>query len=344
MAKQNASGVLRMPYSRQSAKQDLNKKSVALVEKYARIVFVIDENGTPVCSWTNGNYNLDAIVVLGDVSGFGLTILLEIGISRARPYTQAYGRKKKSMHRRHKFFSLNETQIHNLLPFLEEKILVLTRNRVETWKFDTYIMKKPRYHVVNSYGLKERSGDKEKMYIKGARFSVSHEDKLLVGVVIRSELNKRQVCIKSDVAGAGKLAASLLRGYHPDTLRSKKKLAQYSTQKSSIVAAVDFLRKRNFLPHQLFLLLESLSGYSRECVEYILEYMDVDMGEVEKWGMLLDKDLPTFSGAFTYCIQRRRNGENRRDVYDSKRKKWKKMGSKKQDFLVFETALNKTND
>lgn len=320
-----------IPYSRVESQLKLIAQDVGRVKKVARIVVIVDSDGSVLHSRVNHRFELNLIAVIGPAYLHQVVvpeaILLEIGISRARPYHEATGKSGKFIQYRRKIFSLTADQSFRLWLTLENFLLNLTLGTVNGWKLKSW-----RFRHLHKGAMGERE------ILRGGRFSVAEHDKVLLASILRSEVNRRQTSMEFDTGKASKFLSMILRHYSRRTVQSPKTLAYLSAiPGSGIARAIEFLQKRKFLPHALFLIFRNLER--RGCVEVfekVCTLAGIDADEVDAWGQLMNLKTPLFHGAFVWCVPRRRNGEHHRTLYNPTKKRWEKRGFKKQDFLVFE--------
>lgn len=167
--------------------QRMMDRSLALIEKYARFVLVIDKYGFPVSFCKKELYGLNIIAVIGEsiINGtlFPRVILMEIGIWRTKPYRTAnapmgYAEKRLNIKYRTKGGDLTNEQWSNLAPFINDIITTEATQVIEQWR-----SKGPWVVPV---------GDTWKTYEKGVCFSCSFEDQALLASVIRADRKHRE--------------------------------------------------------------------------------------------------------------------------------------------------------
>lgn len=161
-------------------------RSVAMVEKHARFVLVIDKHGFPISYYKKEPYGLNIIAVIGESvindTLFPRVILMEIGIWRTKPYRTAnapmgYAEKRLNLKYRTKGGDLTDEQWGNLAPFINDIITVEASRVIEQWK-----SKKPWVVPV---------GDTWKTYEVGVCFSCSFKDHAFLETVIRADRKHR---------------------------------------------------------------------------------------------------------------------------------------------------------
>lgn len=334
----------RIPYSSKKKVSELNTRDVNLIGRAAKHVFIVDHTGTPFHYRENQHGILDVVAVLGpgekDGVSFDTTVLLEIGYGHTRPYHNSRGVTGEWVHKRRKYVSLTSDQLRNVWPFLEDLLARLAGETISTWK-SPHVKISSRYHKrTKTRGLKVRKEKEDREYLRGVHFSVSMHDPLVLGLVLRSELelDRRQTSLMADLIGALGFLSRIIRRYSERTLRSEKLIAKLDGYpRSGITSCIRFLRKRNFLPHHLSLILDTATPFVHDGLEAILKYTGiVPLDEIKQWGDLLKSDTHIVSNHFIRPIPIRRSGENARKVYDVKKRKWVVRGSRKQDFVVFE--------
>lgn len=183
----------------------LAAKDVEIVKKWGRVILEISPDETKIEISENPNPRLNILVVIGPSEGFGRkwdkVLLLEIGISRTRPYHEARGLNRKneesSIPERRKWFSLSPYQYQLVGPIVFKIIERLAFERVRNWKrgpFSKYPFKLRTPHRYWSRRQKKlfESDGSNRLYReqpKGARFTASLKDEFLIRDICWAELN-----------------------------------------------------------------------------------------------------------------------------------------------------------
>lgn len=166
-------------------------RSVAMVEKHARFVLVIDKHGFPISYYKKEPYGLNIIAVIGESvindTLFPRVILMEIGIWRTKPYRSAnaptgYAEKRLNLKYRTKGGDLTNEQWSNLAPFISDIITVEASRVIKQWK-----SKGPWVVPV---------GDTWKTYEVGVCFSCSFKDHAFLATIIRADRKHRESLVK----------------------------------------------------------------------------------------------------------------------------------------------------
>lgn len=169
------------------------EKDVKVIKKEARIVLrILSDNKVEIVE--NKNWRMNLLAVTGYSWGFGKgwdeALLLEIGISRSRPYKPMERLNKKQgeskeIPQRKKYFSLSLYQYKLVAPIIFAKIEGIAYDRVVSWKRSDFSglpfkIKKRRLY----YSRKYRKVFEPRPYFQpvktGPRFSVSPRDDFLI--------------------------------------------------------------------------------------------------------------------------------------------------------------------
>jgi len=174
-------------------------KDVRVVEEEAIGVFKIFPDWVEFVE--NKSPRLGVLAVVGPAEGFGRkfekALLLEVGVSRGRPYHPAKGLKRQlgqsEISKRRKWLSLSPEQYQLIAPFLFTKLQELTNERVPLWKKgpyseDPFLVPTPRHYWSRHYKTLFES-IKYLPQPKGVRFSVSREDEFFLGDIYWAEKN-----------------------------------------------------------------------------------------------------------------------------------------------------------
>lgn len=197
----------------------LMANDVDCVEKYARFLCIIDEDGSPRVLYARSHAPLNIIAVLGPAvyngHTFDTALLLEIGLGRARPYHPAFApegvlARGRWIQKRRNYRLLGGDRFHVLWPFLLDIIIAHTEEVCSEWKCKQWNVPSPRARVIR----KERRREvvvktKETWYSRGARVSVSFRDEELVRMITGIDIAR----MKASIQGAAKLLGICLRVY-----------------------------------------------------------------------------------------------------------------------------------
>lgn len=122
-------------------------RDVERVKQDARFIIVVDENHI-VTTLRNPHGRLSIIAVIGPgeihenipspLRKFAEAVLLEIGVSRGRPYREAFGTEnQRYIPKRRPWFSLTDAQYLAVAPYIFHLLKMLTDKRTSQWKYGT---------------------------------------------------------------------------------------------------------------------------------------------------------------------------------------------------------------
>lgn len=175
------------------------EQDVRTVKEEALGVFRIDSDSQKIEFIENKNPRLGVLAILGSGEGFGRkfeeVLLVEIGVSRTRPYHEARGLARKehesNVPQRRKWFDLTQDQYKRVAPFVFKQIQLLTDKRVGLWKCgvdNPFCVKTSRHYWMRSK-KKLFISEAYKPQVQGARFSISLKDKFFLKQVYQAELS-----------------------------------------------------------------------------------------------------------------------------------------------------------
>lgn len=133
---------------RSAAREQKIRRDAERIKSFARQVFVLDENGRVVSSFRKNKRNcrINAIAVLAPASFNGSrvpeTLVLEIGISRTRPYRKVErssdGRRFDIVTWRHRVRELTRKEAEAVWPVLKEAIISVMLEDRSAWETKEY--------------------------------------------------------------------------------------------------------------------------------------------------------------------------------------------------------------
>ena len=212
---------------------DFIRKDVELVEEEASIVMTISPDERTFEIKENQNPRLNVIAVLGSADGFGKhwdkVILIEIGISRTRPYNEVKGLKRISgqsnLHSRRKWFCLSPSQYQLVAPTIFRTMNVMTLRKVLSWKSggpsNRYLIPSERHWWLRSQKKLIKNPSMTEA-LTGARFHISLKDELFVRDVYWAELNLNQRLGKI-IRGLARFISLRLNWYQCGRYKGRKK-------------------------------------------------------------------------------------------------------------------------
>jgi len=199
-------------------------RDVERVEQDARFIIIVDENRI-VATLRNPHGRLSVIAVIGPgeihenipspLRKFAEAVLLEVGVSRGRPYREAFGTEnQRYIPKRRPWFSLIDAQYLAVAPYIFHLLQMLTDKRTSRWKCGTNT--KPVYlPTPNDFFFRKKkkieSSISPKGWVNGARFSAPLSETLLLADIYCAELTNKTV--QRDVAGLGGYLDLLLSRY-----------------------------------------------------------------------------------------------------------------------------------
>ncbi len=239
------------PYSSPKSRCKLIARDVACVETYARYLMIVDDDGYPLAHYFRDSAPLNIIAVLGPAmvneQFIATTLLLEVGLGRARPYHSAQkplhsGDTTRSIPKRRQYHLLDDRRFANLWPFLSDILDRQTREVTSQWKQTAFVIPSHRARV-RQEGFR-RTVVSKFPYIsheRGARVSVSFADHVLLLKMIGFDLARRKTGIHAQSRLIGLCAKQYCRPPYSDSA-----IRRYAKASSS----------------KMRLLVESLSSYS----------------------------------------------------------------------------------
>lgn len=265
----------------------------------ARWVLLIDSEGDVVSVKQNNPHYLDVIAVIGpaDVDGvhFEITVLLEIGRGKGRPYSHGALRDKKDGRRK---------QVSARRKFAT----------IDQWRF-AKIWKRLEAVMVEDASRMSRHGvffqHREREIICGVTYSISERDPLMLAAVLQSERKMRTNPLDADMEKAAQLLEKKLYMYDAFSYAPKREIEkEMGKKRSGLEYAIWFLTNRRFLPHQLYLIEKRLrvtrawDMYERLMRDFLsghyMAYQNDDT-RVVSWGALLERsDIPTFDRVYVW--------------------------------------------
>ncbi len=214
-------------------------RDVRVVEQEAIGVFEIFPDWVEFVE--NKSPRLGVLAVVGPGKGFGRrfekVLLLEMGVSRGRPYHPAKGLKRQlgqpEINKRRKWFSLSPEQYQLVAPFLFAKLQELTNQRESTWKTsafsgDPFILPTPRYY----WSRHQKTLFETVSYQpqpKGVRFSASREDEVLLRDIYWAEKHLNSY-LRGKLIGLAKFIDLLLSYYQGNNWQGERFLKLQKVQ------------------------------------------------------------------------------------------------------------------
>lgn len=192
---------------------------VSRVEKYARFLFIVDEEGCPLSLRTLHNAPLNIIAVIGPTvyagHTFSLALLLEIGLGRARPYHDAFApagvlEKGRWIAKRRNYSLLSAERFEVLWPYVCDVVIEHTLEVTGKWKHKSWNVPSSRARLVRIDRQKQiivRA--KEVEHSRGVRISVAFKDEHLLRTILELDMEHS----KSMVYGEARLICLCLRAY-----------------------------------------------------------------------------------------------------------------------------------
>jgi hypothetical protein len=217
------------PYTTLENVKKLMAGDVSRVEKYARFLFIVDEDGCPRALYARSDAPLNIIAVLGPAvyngHAFDTTLLLEIGLGRARPYHAAFAPqgvlpKGRAILKRRNYKLLGVERFKALWPYICDVLVEHAESIVGGWKHRTWNIPSSRSRV---RGGQVVTHTKEVEHILGVRISVSFEDGWLVQAMCALDIQRSSEAIRKQAS----LLCYCLNGYK-NADYSGAKLRQYA--------------------------------------------------------------------------------------------------------------------
>lgn len=270
-------------YARKFSGEDAAK--VALAAKH---VLLIDTEGNILSHKTNKSFVLDLIAVIGPSTYRGEEIktacLLEIGFKRSRPYKQT----RRFAKNRRRYCKINAVQLAHCWHKIEEIIVDELDKRTAGWKSRSGWI---YYGRIKSRCISAKPSRKKEVKHyrqRGIYVCLSQQDEEVVSVFLRSEIVKRQICLKKDMCEVAQIAKSLLN----DSRLLDDKFLKRSLKKDStgVSIFVDLLAKRRLRPHQIYFLLKYCSRTMRQILTSILLYLKYDLDRVARFGRVCERE------------------------------------------------------
>jgi len=206
----------------------LVEEDVRRVREYALTVITIDKHNRPHVRHHQGKAGLSVIAVVGpgmfQGRTYGEAVLLEVGVSRGRPYSEA-NRPVETVHRgehrqipkRRKWFFLTEEQYRAVAPVLFRIIREMTRARVGKWKRGVPGRPAKIYRSVTRYSHRRHKLETRRELVavmNGARFSVAYVDRPLMADTLWAENALSQVP-RSKILRTARMLGLLTSRYRP---------------------------------------------------------------------------------------------------------------------------------
>ncbi len=197
------------------------KEDVTITKANTAVVIKIapDEQNFSVIENEKGRIKVIAVIGPANLTmdeqkiHFEEALLCEIGMIRARPYRLTEGKKSerfinKTLHSRSKRFSLTENQYRFIAPTLFNLMVEKAQKKCSKWlkkgwkinSFETFWQKSKKRFVTKK---------KNKWWSRGARFSVSKKDILIISDIYWAELNLNSV-LKRSLKGLSNFTAFIL--------------------------------------------------------------------------------------------------------------------------------------
>lgn len=196
------------------------EKDAVIVKRLARKIILISKDNKNYELIENKNYRLNVIAVIGPAvcegKIFGEALLTEIGISRTRPYSAALGinKTKEQSHvpQRRKTNLLTEKQYLLIAPALFDLIIKLSEIKVGKWKNGGYYSIKSNRNFWIKGCRQKTTQEKEKLYPRGARFSISVNEEIILSDVYWANLNLNYY-LKTQLHGAACIIDKIINAF-----------------------------------------------------------------------------------------------------------------------------------
>lgn len=231
-------GSMPEPYTKYASVLKLVKSDAACVERHARYLFIVDEEGSPLALYWRENAPLNIVAVIGPAvwngHAFSTSLLLEIGLGRARPYHDAlappgYLPLGRAISKRRNYGFLGPDRFSALRPYLLDLLANHAEDVVSRWKHKTWNIPSYRSRVVKTGRIKEVvTRQKEVSHRRGARVSVSCQDTDLLGLFCGFDIERNKGIIETEA----RLLRHCLGGY-AHTSHTDAKLALFARARSS---------------------------------------------------------------------------------------------------------------
>lgn len=192
---------------------------VLRVERYARFLFIVDEEGTPFPLQTRFDAPLNIIAVIGPAiyagQVFGAALLLEIGLGRARPYHDALAPSGflptgRAIQKRRNYRLLGAERFNVLCPYICDVLAKHAEEIVGGWEHKTWNIPSPKTRVVKTGRRKEvLTRTRETEHFRGARISIAFQDTELVSMFCGCDIGRTRKALEAEA----RLLCYCLRGY-----------------------------------------------------------------------------------------------------------------------------------
>ncbi len=289
------------------------------VEKDARAVLYIDEEGHPIYTKVRGfgHYAMNCVAVVGPGKAYGYhfdhVLLLEVSIGHAKPYSRirlsrTNGEKISHLHNvsgrstvsaRPKQSNLSEGQARTAVPYIVDLLCRLTLEQIRKRKVTEFERK---------IGTTRRNRRWIKFY-PGIRVSISEKDPEVLREFLLADKKIRLETLRRRGIGLSKFLKAVAQEFSCESIREELKILDKKDREKllGIIHGIQaYTKQYPVMPHNFSAFLGLLGNVHRErdLFEKIITHLEttkrplIDLEEVRKYDHLLKGRRPVeFNGA-----------------------------------------------